>query len=175
MNYRVLLIILVAVTLATHLVIAARNLNTTGYNPFDFDISESAGQSIINPSKSSRHKLSDSAHLDEEYHYGVDYSYPIHHYAYKNKFFHDQYLKMMNGCYKLYSQSECDSTDHARVDMNYDQPRSQHNYTDIGFKHIKAPKSVMDPILAFYNKYKGQDVPERWPRGMSFGHDNIDN
>jgi len=116
---------------------------------------------------SRRHVLSEDD-IDSDNNYGVDYSYPIHHYAYKNKFFNDQYHKMMSGCYKTYSRSECDATDKARVDMNYDQPRSQHNYTDIGFKHIRAPKSVMDPILAYYNKFKGQDVPERWPRGETF-------
>lgn len=103
--------------------------------------------------------------VPEDNHYGVDTSFPIHHGIDKNSVFGQRYAAYMQGCYDKYSRRECDSNDRARMDMNYDQPRSQHNYTDMGFKKIKAPDSVMKPILKFYQQYKGQDVLEKWPRG----------
>jgi hypothetical protein len=38
--------------------------------------------------------------------------------------------------------------------MNMKQPRAQHNYTEMGFKHLKLPKDIWDPLLEFYEKHK---------------------
>ena len=37
--------------------------------------------------------------------------------------------------------------------MNLDQPSHQHNYTEIGFKKLKAPKAAWEPLLKFYGRY----------------------
>ena len=34
--------------------------------------------------------------------------------------------------------------------MNIDQPAHQYNYTDIGFKKMKAPKAAWEPLIKFY-------------------------
>ena len=36
--------------------------------------------------------------------------------------------------------------------MNLDQPSHQHNYTEIGFKKLKAPKAAWEPLLKFYGE-----------------------
>ena len=46
----------------------------------------------------------------------------------------------MDGCYKLYSKPECDATEKTRMEMNLAQPRSEHNYTKVGFLKRKIPK-----------------------------------
>jgi hypothetical protein len=118
----------------------------------------------VDPSTASTTFIGRQSELKDE-HYGVDVSFPIHHSIDKKSYFGQKYSEYIQGCYDKYSKRECDANDRARMDMNYDQPRSQHNYTDMGFKKIRAPDSVMKPILKFYEKYKGQDVPEKWPRG----------
>jgi hypothetical protein len=95
--------------------------------------------------------------------YGVDTSYAIHHPLNPKTYWGQQYEKMMEGCYKSASKNQCMANDMARIEMNLDQPRTQHNYTDIGFKKIKAPKKLMDIILEFYNRNKGKESLEKWP------------
>ena len=106
--------------------------------------------------------------ITDPFDYGVDVTFPIHHYLDSNSYFGKRYAKLMEGCYKLYSKRECDATEKARLEMNFDQPRTQHNYTDIGFKKIKAPKELWDPIIAFYKNYKDKEEPEAWPRGNTY-------
>ena len=52
--------------------------------------------------------------------------------------------------------------------MNLDQAPRQHNYTNVGFKKIKAPALVWDPIANFYKNNKGKEVDESWPRGNTY-------
>jgi prolyl 4-hydroxylase len=102
--------------------------------------------------------------------YGVDISFPIHHYLDKDKapVGYKRYEELMNGCYAKFSKRECDATERARLDMNKRQPASQHNYTEIGFKKLKAPKAAWDPLIAFYQMYKDDFKPENWPRGNTY-------
>lgn len=100
--------------------------------------------------------------------YGVDTSYAIHHPLNPKTYWGQQYEKMMAGCYEKFGRNQCLANDMARIEMNLDQPRTQHNYTDIGFKKIKAPKKLMDIILAFYNPNKGKETPEKWPPGSIY-------
>lgn len=101
--------------------------------------------------------------------YGVDCSTPIHYGINKKEcpYFHEQYTKMMQGCYKLYSKRECDQGEKDRLRMNLAQPRTQHNYTEIGFKLMKAPKEIWDPIIKFYNQWKDKKKIEKWYRGAT--------
>ena len=52
--------------------------------------------------------------------------------------------------------------------MNRDQPKNQHNYTEIGFKKMKAPKEAWDPLIAFYKENKEKFHLENWPRGNTY-------
>lgn len=102
--------------------------------------------------------------------YGVDVSTPIHHFLdkKKNPWFYKQYQDLMAACYKFYDKISCDATERARLQMSIDQPRSQHNYTDIGFMKTRAPKRAYEAIIEFYNKFKGNDVAEDWPHGNTY-------
>lgn len=99
--------------------------------------------------------------------YGVDCSYPIHYgISQKNcPYFYDRYQTMMKGCFKAYSQSECEANENDRLRMNRDQPKTQHNYTVIGFKHVKTPKPAWDAIIKFYQMNKDNAKTEKWYRG----------
>lgn len=101
--------------------------------------------------------------------YGVDCSTPIHHGINKKEcpYFYDQYVKMLSGCYKLYSKKECDANEVDRWRMNLAQPVTQHNYTEVGFKYMKAPKELFDPILKFYEENKDKKKEEKWYRGST--------
>jgi len=102
--------------------------------------------------------------------YGVDFSFPIHHYLDRKKapIGYQRYENLMKGCYKKYSPRECDATERARIDMNMEQPRTQHNYTELGFKKLKAPIAAWEPLLAFYEQNKHNAKPENWPRGNTY-------
>ncbi|RYH23191.1 hypothetical protein EON65_18150 [archaeon] len=101
--------------------------------------------------------------------YGVDCSYPIHYGINKQAcpYFYDQYNKMMQGCYKLYSKSECEQNERERMNMSREQPATQHNYTAIGFKKLRAPKAAWEPLIEFYNQNKDKRVLEKWYRGAT--------
>ena len=100
--------------------------------------------------------------------YGVDHSYPIHHPLDDSSFYGKQYNELLQGCYERYSKSECDETERSRIEMNLDQPRTQHNYTDIGFKKMRAPAALWDPIIQFYELNKAKAKPEQWYRANTY-------
>jgi len=101
--------------------------------------------------------------------YGVDVTSPIHHGIDKSTIFGQRYVKLMNGCYTWSdSKIECDASEDDRMQMNREQPAAQINYTDIGFKKIKAPKALWDPLIAFYERNKNGDKIEEWTKGNAF-------
>ena len=104
--------------------------------------------------------------------YGVDVSFPIHHSVSKfqdtNSVYAQRYRKTMEGCYKAYSKGECDATERARIDMCLTQPRSQHNYTEVGFKKMKVPSLIWGEILRFWEENKEREIEEDWPPGNTY-------
>lgn len=102
--------------------------------------------------------------------YGVDFSSPIHHYLDKKRapVAYDRYQKFMQGCYDKYSKRECDVTEQVRINMNYEQPSTHHNYTEMGFKKMKLPDHIWIPIKEFYENNKHKEKLERWPRGNTY-------
>eukprot|EP01039_Chlorochromonas_danica_P005605 gene5605-6172_t len=101
--------------------------------------------------------------------YGVDCTYPIHWGIDKKQcpYFYDKYNQIMAGCAKLYSKEECDTNERGRLEMSREQAATQHNYTTLGFKKIRAPKEAWQPLIDFYNKYKDRKVLEKWYRGAT--------
>eukprot|EP00607_Mallomonas_marina_P003081 CAMPEP_0182438378 /NCGR_PEP_ID=MMETSP1167-20130531/85727_1 /TAXON_ID=2988 /ORGANISM="Mallomonas Sp, Strain CCMP3275" /LENGTH=376 /DNA_ID=CAMNT_0024631717 /DNA_START=39 /DNA_END=1169 /DNA_ORIENTATION=- len=97
--------------------------------------------------------------------YGVDVSYPIHHYQNPNTFQAERYNDLMKGCYKKYNRRDCDSVDKQRIEMNLAQPKTQHNYTELGFKKMKVPKAAWEPLKAFWEFNKKNQFEEVWPSG----------
>jgi hypothetical protein len=62
----------------------------------------------------------------------------------------------------MYSKPECDNTERGRIAMNMKQPGTQHNYTELGFKHRKLPDHIWEPLLAYYAKNKNNARNENW-------------
>ena len=108
--------------------------------------------------------------------YGVDVSFPMHHPIKNNmksanpvrRMFAERYEEHINGCYKKFSFRECDANERARLEMSMDQPAHQHNYTEIGFKKMRAPDEIYKPLKDFYEAYKSRKKLEKWPRGNTY-------
>mmetsp|Transcript_38006 Transcript_38006/g.38687 ORF Transcript_38006/g.38687 Transcript_38006/m.38687 type:complete len:547 (+) Transcript_38006:229-1869(+) len=100
--------------------------------------------------------------------YGVDVSTSIHHEVDPNSHMGKRYYKSMEGCYKKYDRFSCDSTERARINMNLDQPRNQHNYTEIGFKKWTVPAGAWELLKSFWETNKNNAKNENWPRGNTY-------
>lgn len=130
--------------------------------------------------------------------YGVDVSWPIHHgkistnYAWLphnvdpannptppeyegmpiqmlgNK--QKDYDDFLEGCHKQYPKYKqaCDSTERDRVEMSIRQPASMQNYTDIGFKKIRAPEAMFNMLKKFWEENKDKKTNENWPKGNTY-------
>lgn len=102
--------------------------------------------------------------------YGVDKSYPIHHHI-KNRespYWGALYDDHMERCAKYYSARECKATENARLEMNLNQPKTQVNYTKLGFEKRKAPEKAWEIIKGFWDRHKNSPVLESWPRGYTY-------
>jgi len=106
--------------------------------------------------------------LKDDNDYGVDKTFPIHHYLEKGTQYDKRYRDSLAGCYKKYSQRECDANEQARIEMNLNQPSHQFNYTEIGFKKLRVPDVAWEAIKRFYETNKNAEVPEKWPRGNTY-------
>lgn len=65
-------------------------------------------------------------------------------------------------------EQACDNYERQRVDQNFYQPISMVNYTDIGYKKIKAPEHVYDLLLKFWEANKHEEKEEFWGPGNVF-------
>jgi hypothetical protein len=100
--------------------------------------------------------------------YGVDYSYPIH-YPLDNTTWHaHRYHEMLQGCFKMYSREECEATEVARLKMSLEQPKTQFNYTELGFKKLRTPRVVYEALKKFYVENKEKRVEEKWARAYTY-------
>lgn len=100
---------------------------------------------------------------------GVDVTFPIHHQLRDtSSIFATRYAKTMAGCYAKYTKEECDAMESSRLNMNMDQPSSQHNYSDVGFKKIRTPDAIWGDIQKFYAQNNDKEVPELWPRANTY-------
>lgn len=75
------------------------------------------------------------------------------------------YDDFIQGCQRAVNDKygdmvNCAEDDKFRLRMNRDQPQSCYNYTEIGYKKIRAPKELFDLITNFYNGNKGNDKTE---------------
>jgi len=78
------------------------------------------------------------------------------------------YEHYVEGCREKYSADECDNCEKTRIAMNLRQPQSMVNFTDIGFKKIRAPPALMEMIYSFWEKNKDKKSPEGWPSGNCY-------
>lgn len=85
-----------------------------------------------------------------------------------------EYDEFMKGCDDHYGNgrgySACKITEQDRVEMSLRQPSGMQNYTELGFKKIRAPKEVWDRVKKFWdeNKDKKNWQNENWPKGNTY-------
>jgi hypothetical protein len=106
--------------------------------------------------------------------YGLDCSFPIHNLESScgdllgdRKTFYEDYVQ---GCREFYGKkgSRCDVTEAERLKMSKRQPKSMVNYTDTGFKKIRAPEAVMKLLTAHWEANKHLQKQENWPLGNTY-------
>lgn len=80
------------------------------------------------------------------------------------------YADFMNGCREHYGNKGhmCDSVERDRTEMTLKQPQSMVNYTDVGFKKIRAPAEVYRLVKEFWEKNKGNGKKEKWFSGNTY-------
>lgn len=122
---------------------------------------------------SSRHRVGVSANAD----YGVDCSFPIHHPNHwscgdllgnRSQIYHH----FMEGCHEYYRSkkqaSRCDGTEADRLEMSVRQPQSMVNYTQTGFKKIRAPLRLYDLLLQHWYSNQDKKIQEQWFVGNTY-------
>jgi len=62
----------------------------------------------------------------------------------------------------------CDSNEADRIAMNFRQPQSMVNYTEMGFAKIKAPPRVFKAIQRFWENNQGREEVEEWYAGNTY-------
>jgi hypothetical protein len=136
--------------------------------------------------------------VDEEpVEYGVDVSFPIHrkkvstNYAWlphnmdpttptpseftdmpiqplgDKQSYYDDFLE---GCVKAFGKQgkRCISTESDRIEMALRQPQSMQNYTELGYKKIRAPPHVFGLIKKFWDTNKENPQEEKWGVGNTY-------
>lgn len=81
-----------------------------------------------------------------------------------------EYDEFIAGCAKAFGKqgSRCYSTEQDRFEMSLRQPQSMQNYTKIGFKKIRCPKSLFKLIKEFWDDNKDKGVEETWGVGNTY-------
>jgi len=87
----------------------------------------------------------------------------------------EEYDEFMKGCDEHYGTgrggySACRITESDRVEMSKRQPAGMQNYTELGFKKMRAPPEVWERVKKFWedNKDKKNWKPENWPKGNTY-------
>ena len=80
------------------------------------------------------------------------------------------YNEMIQGCIDFYGDKgfRCLDYERDRVEMTLRQPQSMENYTDLGFKKIRAPDNVWRLIKDFWDRNKDDQANENWPSGNTY-------
>merc|ERR1719437_333978 len=80
------------------------------------------------------------------------------------------YDDLVDGCMKHYGKQgrACKSVERDRIEMSLLQPQSMVNYTDNGFKKIRAPPELFKLIKDFWEKNKGNRKKEQWFAGNTY-------
>jgi prolyl 4-hydroxylase len=134
---------------------------------------------------------------DEPAEYGVDVSFPIHHQristnydwlphnidttkqtprAYKDMVpqplgnREEFYNNFLDSCVKHFGKKgkRCIANESERISMSLRQPQSMQNYTEVGFKKIRAPPEVYNLIKEFWDKNKDKSKVENWGVGNTY-------
>merc|ERR1719396_122596 len=86
-----------------------------------------------------------------------------------------EYGEFLKGCQEHYNEagksySACRITEEDRVEMSIRQPKAMQNYTELGFKKLRAPKAVWEQVKKFWeeNKDRKNWKDENWPKGNTY-------
>jgi HRD ubiquitin ligase complex, ER membrane component len=83
--------------------------------------------------------------------------------------FYEEYIQGCRDYWKEDGEGHlCDEYEIERLDHNTDQIPSMVNYTDVGYKKIRAPEHVFELLLQFWEKNKDKEVDEEWVPGNIF-------
>jgi hypothetical protein len=76
----------------------------------------------------------------------------------------------LNGCIQAFGKkgSRCESTEADRIEMTLRQPSGMVNYTEVGYKKIKAPEKVFKLIKEFWDRNNDKQKPENWGAGNTY-------
>lgn len=82
------------------------------------------------------------------------------------------YDELIQGCRDFYDGGKkgrtCDSTERDRIAMSLRQPSSMQNYTETGFKKLKAPPAVFKLLKEFWDANGDNRVEEKWFTGNTY-------
>jgi len=136
-----------------------------------------------------------SGEQEESVEYGIDVSFPMHHARVSENYpwlphnvdplhnpvpaeYKDMpiqplgnrqalYEHFMQGCVDYHGEKgkRCLRFEKERIDMSNSQPQSMVNYTQNGFKKIRCPNSVFQPLKDFWEKNRHRGTPEEWAAG----------
>lgn len=83
--------------------------------------------------------------------------------------FYEEYIQGCRDYWKEDGEGHlCDEYEIQRLDHNTDQIPSMVNYTDVGYKKIRAPEHVFELLLQFWEKNKDKEEDEEWMPGNIF-------
>jgi prolyl 4-hydroxylase len=129
--------------------------------------------------------------------YGVDVSFPMHHHQVSNNYawlphntdssvptppeYRDmsvqplgnmqaRYDTFLQECVEYYGKKgeRCVSTEQDRIAMSLRQPQSMQNYTELGYKKIRAPEAVYKLIREFWDRNNKEQKMEQWGVGNTY-------
>jgi prolyl 4-hydroxylase len=81
------------------------------------------------------------------------------------------YAEFMAGCYTKWGEKgrrRCVETERDRLEMSMRQPKSMQNYTELGYKKIRAPKELFEMITSFWEQNKDAGQEEQWGIGNTY-------
>ena len=108
--------------------------------------------------------------------YGVDCSMPIHNLKFGScgDLLGDRqtlYKEFMQGCREQFG-FRCGETEYQRIEQLNRQPASLLNYTETGYKKIKAPSGILRAVYDHWRRIKSRKSdPERveqWTKGHTY-------
>ena len=80
------------------------------------------------------------------------------------------YDEFITGCREYYGKKAhaCDETERDRLAMSLRQPQSMVNYTDTGFKKIRAPEQLRKLLTEYWETNKDKKKQEVWSTGNTY-------
>jgi prolyl 4-hydroxylase len=82
--------------------------------------------------------------------------------------FYDEFMESCRKPLGLVNVFLCQATELDRIKTVLEQPQSMQNYTEIGYKKIKAPKELFTLLSSFWERNRDKAKPEVWGPGNTY-------